>query len=276
MTDHLLAGELVVGFIFSNVYTPSPDDNPFAFAVSYCNKTGTALFPGGNLSVVGRNYAIFYNHSGEIAILFDCGPLEDNGYPLNSPGAICNGTVLGCFSLNLYRFLVEVVDVLEKTACYLSELVQFEGTACVNAFLNQTFYAAPFNGTQYYCNASANTTFLNGPNTSVCVTNNYVCNQVRVFIHTCYTHVLHIYTQTKATFHDIDTSRLWRSFINLGECLRQFFYFLDVLSVGDPVGKTCQYTTTGGATAFKASLACRCAPRHHSHSLTHPVAWAIL
>jgi hypothetical protein len=189
MTDHLLAGELVVGFIFSNVYTPSPDDNPFAFAVSYCNKTGTALFPGGNLSVVGRNYAIFYNHSGEIAILFDCGPLEDNGYPLNSPGAICNGTVLGCFSLNLYRFLVEVVDVLEKTACYLSELVQFEGTACVNAFLNQTFYAAPFNGTQYYCNASANTTFLNGPNTSVCVTNNYVCNQVRVFIHMSYTFI---------------------------------------------------------------------------------------
>lgn len=63
--------------------------------------------------------------------------------------------------------------------------------------------------------------------------------------------------QTKATFRDIDTSRLWRSFINLGECLRQLFYFLDVLSVGDPAGQPCQYTAApGGGIAFKASLAC--------------------
>lgn len=62
--------------------------------------------------------------------------------------------------------------------------------------------------------------------------------------------------QTFATFRDIDTSRLWRSFINLGECLRQIFYFLDVLTVGDPVGQPCQYTDTNGRVAYKASLAC--------------------
>ncbi len=124
-----------MGFIFSNVYIPNANDNPFQFAVSYCNKTGTAMFPGGNLSVVGRNYAVFYNHSGEIAILFGCGPTTDNGFPLHSAGAICNNTVLGCVTLNVYRFLVEGRILL-----------------ALSAFLT---------------------------NTSVCVTNNYVCNQVR-------------------------------------------------------------------------------------------------
>lgn len=167
-----------MGFIFSNVYTPAADGNPFQFAVPYCNRSATPLFPGGNASVVGRNYALFYNHSGEIAILFGCGPLEDNGYPLNSPGAVCNGTVLGCITINVYRFLVEVVDVLEKTACYLSELVQFDGLTCVSATQTITYPNATWNGTSYVCNGT-NTTFLNGPNTSVCVTTLYACNRVR-------------------------------------------------------------------------------------------------
>lgn len=80
------AGELVVGFIFMNVYEPAPDDNPFAYAVPYCNKTATPIFPGGNASVVGHNYAILYNHSAELAILFGCGPTMDSGFPIAGLG----------------------------------------------------------------------------------------------------------------------------------------------------------------------------------------------
>ncbi len=100
-----------------NVYEPAPDNNPFAYAVPYCNRTATPLYPGGSASVVGHNYAILYNHSAELAILFGCGPTMDSGYPIASAGAVCaNNTVLACFVLNVYRFLVEVVDVLEVRA----------------------------------------------------------------------------------------------------------------------------------------------------------------
>ncbi len=175
----------MVGFIFATIYTPSPDGNPFAFAVPYCNGTQPNFFGTGNASVVRANYAIFYNHSAEIAILFGCDPNNDNGYPLASPGAICaKQSVLACILLNLYRFLAEAVDVLERTACYLSELVQFDGT--------------------------------------------------------------------KATFKDINTTRLWRSYINLGECVRQLLYLLDVLNLGDPAGQPCEYA----GPSFKRSLAC--------------------
>ncbi len=59
-----------------------------------------------------------------------------------------------------------------------------------------------------------------------------------------------------ATFKDINTSRLWRSFINIGECLRQLLYLFDVEGSGDPANETCEYQVFGSGILYKASIGC--------------------
>jgi hypothetical protein len=49
-------------------------------------------------------------------------------YPMESLGAECLDSVAGCLALSIYRLAVEVTELLELFACYLSSLVQFSSS----------------------------------------------------------------------------------------------------------------------------------------------------
>lgn len=108
--------ELGIHLFFDNIYLFPADGNIFKFFVTYClaNNTGAS-----------ENYRLLYNHSAAIAELFGCNPAGDAPFALESPGAVCADNVAGCLGLSIYRILVEVVDLVERHVCYLSELVQF-------------------------------------------------------------------------------------------------------------------------------------------------------
>ena len=176
--------ELVTKGIFTNAYHFPSDGNIFAYTVKYCN--GTSELPM-------DNYRLMYNHSASLGLLFGCDPtLDTPAFPIESAGSVCVNNVLACLVLNLYRLAVEVVDFLEKFACYFSEIVQFNGTS------------------------------------------------------------------GKATFADLTILKVWRSFINLGLCLKNLIYLLDVLSLGDPVGKPCESPSNDPTqpVLYKKAFAC--------------------
>jgi hypothetical protein len=113
-----IALELGRDAIFFNVYLPSPDDNFLAYTVPYCKAP---------LEAPQQNYAIINNLTAELAMLVGCDPDLDP-YPLNSTSAICADTVWGCLTLSVPRLVHELVTLVLRFVCYLSELVQFDGT----------------------------------------------------------------------------------------------------------------------------------------------------
>jgi hypothetical protein len=62
--------ELLFGLVFYNLYpnTPEQQQNPFAFAVPYCNDTTQAPY---------QNYLVGYNQSGAFALVFGCNTTEE-------------------------------------------------------------------------------------------------------------------------------------------------------------------------------------------------------
>lgn len=108
--------ELGIHLFIDNLYLFPSDGNIFKFFITYCRANNTAA---------SENYRLLYNHSAAIAELFGCDPNGDAPFSVESPGAVCADNVAGCLALSSYRILVEVVDLVERHACYLSELVQF-------------------------------------------------------------------------------------------------------------------------------------------------------
>lgn len=117
ITTYGLVYELIIGTFFFVAYDIDPNDpNPFEYAVHYCNKTsGTEA---------RRNYNLLYNHSGALAELFGCDG-DDEAYELDSPGAVCADAAFACLVMSLYRFAIESQELIFRTACFFSELIQF-------------------------------------------------------------------------------------------------------------------------------------------------------
>lgn len=111
--------EVLINGVFVNVYTPSPDNNPFAYLVDYCNATTEVTTPR-------ENYRVLYNHSAAIAELLGCDPLVEP-FPLTTKRATCLPQApVAAAVMALYRALAEFVDFMTKLLCYISELIQFD------------------------------------------------------------------------------------------------------------------------------------------------------
>lgn len=106
---------MVIVFIFKTAYDLPPSGDPFHSLSDYCAANDTTAF---------RAKLLLYNHSGAIAELFGCNTSSEL-FSLDSPGAVCKGAVAACLELSIYRLLVEIIDLAEKTLCYLTSLVQF-------------------------------------------------------------------------------------------------------------------------------------------------------
>lgn len=112
---HALSKIFYLAYSFLNYFLDFGIDATLFGASFYCQANNTAA---------ASAYLNLLNNSAAFAILVGCNA-STQAFPIDTLGATCEDNPAGCIVLSTYRFLVEVVNVLELTLCAIPQLVTF-------------------------------------------------------------------------------------------------------------------------------------------------------